>query len=272
MIFLVTGPARDFRVRADEVKRARQNCHGDGACPGAVRVGAGVVVALAAGDGADDQPHEEQHCADSHFCLRERTFRWVVYWRLPRDSGQRRVLRRGTDHFVPTPARWRARQASPTSIRLVGEKTALVAVDVALIKNAMMNRTAAAKPSICRILPGRRHRRTKGGPGYRKPVGQTTRWQAAQARIKVNGRAIAPTALSYRQRRRSAAREIPNAAMHYMPPGAGSDFRELPGSGTAIYRLLVLELSVQDTQRHRHDGDAAAVLQVAPHVTSEALP
>jgi hypothetical protein len=60
--------------------------------------------------------------------------------------------------------------------------------------------------------------------------------------------------------------------MHYMPPGAGSDFRELPGSGTAIYRLLVLELSVQDTQRHRHDGDAAAVLQAAPHVTNEVLP
>jgi len=60
--------------------------------------------------------------------------------------------------------------------------------------------------------------------------------------------------------------------MHYMPPGAGSDFRELPGSGTAIYRLLVLELSVQDTQRHRHDGDAAVVLQGAPQVTNEALP
>ena len=30
-----------------------------------------------------------------------------------------------------TPARWRARQASPTSMRLAGEKTAMVAVDVA---------------------------------------------------------------------------------------------------------------------------------------------
>src|ERR1700733_12356745 len=146
MIFLVTGPARDFRVHAGVVERPRENCHGDRARPGAVWVGSGVVVALAAGDGADDQPHEEQHCADSHFYLRERTFRWVVYWRLPRDSGQRRVLRRGTDHFVPTPARWRARQASPTSIRLVGEQTALVAVDGALIKNAKMNRTAGEHP------------------------------------------------------------------------------------------------------------------------------
>src|SRR5580693_9417962 len=63
-------------------------------------------------------------------------------------AGQRRVLRRGTDQLVPTPARWRARQASPANSRLVGEKTALVAVDVALSRNAMMNRTAAAKPSI----------------------------------------------------------------------------------------------------------------------------
>jgi hypothetical protein len=29
-------------------------------------------------------------------------------------------------------------------------------------------------------------------------------------------------------------------------PGAGSNFRELPGSGTAINRLLVLGLFVQD--------------------------
>ena len=68
-------------------------------------------------------------------------------------TGQRRVLRIGTDHFVPTPARWRARQASPASSRLIGEKTALVAVDVALIRNATMNRTAAAKAQHHRILP-----------------------------------------------------------------------------------------------------------------------
>jgi hypothetical protein len=33
-------------------------------------------------------------------------------------------------------------------MRLVGEKTALVAVEVALSKNAMMNRTAAINPSM----------------------------------------------------------------------------------------------------------------------------
>jgi hypothetical protein len=82
------------------------------------------------------------------FYLRKHTFRWSGRGGVPDGylviSGQRRDPRRGTDHFVPTPARWRARQASPTSIRLVGEKTALVAVEVALIRNAMMNRTAAA--------------------------------------------------------------------------------------------------------------------------------
>jgi hypothetical protein len=83
-------------------------------------------------------------------------------------------------------------------------------------------------------------------PEYREPVGQATRRQAVQARIKMDGRAITPTALSCRQRQRSAAREIPNAAMHHVSPGAGSNFRELPGSGTAINRLLVLGLFVQD--------------------------
>src|SRR6202453_5244243 len=58
-------------------------------------------------------------------------------------------------------------------------------------------------------------------------------------------------ALSCRQRRRSAARENPNAAIHDVPPRAGSNFRELPGSGTAIYRLLVLGLFVQDLLRYR---------------------
>jgi len=49
----------------------------------------------------------------------------------------------GTDQPVPTPARCRARQASPASIRLVGEKTALVEVDVAFSRNAIINRIAA---------------------------------------------------------------------------------------------------------------------------------
>jgi hypothetical protein len=80
-------------------------------------------VALAAGDGANDQPYEEQYCSDSHFYLR--------------------LLLLDADQPVPTPARCRARQASPTSIRLVGEKTALVAVEVALRRNAIMNKTAA---------------------------------------------------------------------------------------------------------------------------------
>jgi hypothetical protein len=56
--------------------------------------------------------------------------------------------RLGADHVVPTPARCRARQASPASIRLVGEKTALVVADVALSRNAMIKSTAATKPSI----------------------------------------------------------------------------------------------------------------------------
>jgi hypothetical protein len=44
---------------------------------------------------------------------------------------QRRRRLRGSDQPVPTPAWCRARQASPTSSRLVGENTALVAVLVA---------------------------------------------------------------------------------------------------------------------------------------------
>ena len=62
--------------------------------------------------------------------------------------GQRRARRPGTDQPAPTPERWRARQISPTNSRLIGEKTALVAVDVALIRNAMRKITAAAKPSM----------------------------------------------------------------------------------------------------------------------------
>ena len=56
-------------------------------------------------------------------------------------------------------------------------------------------------------------------PEYRKPVGQVTRRQAVQARIKVDGRAIAPAALSCRPRQRSAARKILNAALHHLSPG-----------------------------------------------------
>jgi hypothetical protein len=57
------------------------------------------------------------------------------------------LRRPGTDQPVPIPLRWRARQASPTSSRLVGEKTALVDVFVALIRNAMTKKAAATKPS-----------------------------------------------------------------------------------------------------------------------------
>jgi hypothetical protein len=46
------------------------------------------------------------------------------------------------------PARWRARQASPTSIRLVGPNTALVDVLVAFSKKAMTNSMAAIMASI----------------------------------------------------------------------------------------------------------------------------
>jgi hypothetical protein len=59
-----------------------------------------------------------------------------------------RLLPLGTDQPVPTPARCRARQARPASMRLVGEKTALVAVEVALSRKAIMKRTAAMKPSM----------------------------------------------------------------------------------------------------------------------------
>jgi hypothetical protein len=61
---------------------------------------------------------------------------------------QRRRRLRGSDQPVPTPATCRARQASPTSSRLVGENTALVAVLVAFSKNAMAKMMAAAMASI----------------------------------------------------------------------------------------------------------------------------
>src|SRR5487761_1438195 len=58
-------------------------------------------------------------------------------------DGQRR--RQGVFHPVPRPARCKARQAKPTSIRLVGLNTASVAIAAALIRNAMANRMAAMK-------------------------------------------------------------------------------------------------------------------------------
>jgi hypothetical protein len=52
------------------------------------------------------------------------------------------------------PATCRARQASPISARLVGEKTALVAVLVAFSKNAITNSTAAIMASMRKPFPG----------------------------------------------------------------------------------------------------------------------
>ena len=92
-----------------------------------------------------------------------------------------------------------------------------------------------------------------------------------QARVKVDGRAIAPTALSCRQRQRSTAREIPNAAMHHVSPGTGSNFRELPGSGTAINRLLVLGPFVQDVLGFRLKL-TEIVSDVSPHISMPPLP
>jgi len=67
-----------------------------------------------------------------------------------------------------------------------------------------------------------------------------------QARIKVDGRAIAPMALSCRPRQSSAARKTLNAALHHVSPGTWSNLVSYRGPGTAINRLLVLGLSVQD--------------------------
>lgn len=75
---------------------------------------------------------------------------------------------------MPTPERWRARQISPTSSKLVGEKTALVAVDVALITNAMRKITAAAKPSIAESFRSMTQRNE--GSNCRGAACQTSRW------------------------------------------------------------------------------------------------
>jgi hypothetical protein len=48
----------NLRVHAGVVEWTRENCHDNRACLGAVRVRTVVVVALAAGDGADYQPDE----------------------------------------------------------------------------------------------------------------------------------------------------------------------------------------------------------------------
>src|ERR1700735_2614253 len=37
-----------------------------------------VVVALAAGDGANDQPDDEQYQSDPHYCLRQLFLLWVI--------------------------------------------------------------------------------------------------------------------------------------------------------------------------------------------------
>ena len=67
---------------------------------------------------------------------------------------------------MPTPARCRARQASPTSSRLVGANTALVDVLVAFSKNAITNSTAAIIASIRRPFRVLRVREISGGLAY----------------------------------------------------------------------------------------------------------
>jgi hypothetical protein len=96
---------------------------------------------------------------------------------------------------VPTPARWRARQASPASIRLVGEKTTLVVVDVALSRNAIMNKTAATKPSNAVSF-------------FRSAVHKINKWAIV-----------------------AAERNFQNAARHRVPPGAERNFICYRGPG-----------------------------------------
>src|SRR5271170_7544094 len=61
--------ARDFRVDADVVQRAGNDCHRDCARLGAIRARAVVVVTLTGCDGADDQPHDDYCRSDTHYCL-----------------------------------------------------------------------------------------------------------------------------------------------------------------------------------------------------------
>ena len=67
-----------FRIHASVVERACKKSHDDRARSGAVRVRTAVVVALASGDGADDQPDDDYDRSDTHDCLR-RHVRWE--WR-----------------------------------------------------------------------------------------------------------------------------------------------------------------------------------------------
>jgi hypothetical protein len=100
-------------------------------------------MALAGGDGADDQPYDEQDRSDSHGCLQANAMMWSgIGWLVP-GGCQRRRPRPPNDQPVPTPARCRARHARPSISRLRGAKTAGVEVDVALMRNAMMNSAAA---------------------------------------------------------------------------------------------------------------------------------
>src|SRR5260221_14195152 len=65
----LAGPRRragDLRIHAEVVQRAGQNSYENRPCMSAVRCASVVVMALVAGDGADDQPHCEQDRSDFH--------------------------------------------------------------------------------------------------------------------------------------------------------------------------------------------------------------
>src|ERR1022692_778988 len=62
--------ARGLRIHAEVVQRARDDRQGDGARFDAAVDGSVVVMALAAGDGANGQPNNEQHCCEAHYYLR----------------------------------------------------------------------------------------------------------------------------------------------------------------------------------------------------------
>src|SRR5690348_6817325 len=65
--------AGDPRVHAEIVQGTRENRHRDGGRLIAVPGWRGVLVTLASGDGADDQPHNEYQCSDVHGHLRQLT-------------------------------------------------------------------------------------------------------------------------------------------------------------------------------------------------------
>src|SRR5580693_3689774 len=58
--------AVDLRVDAQVVERAGENRHRDRAARGAATDRPAVVAALPGGDGADDEPYDEQHRSDVH--------------------------------------------------------------------------------------------------------------------------------------------------------------------------------------------------------------